>query len=274
MNSEKPSPKYTVLLPSRWGWFLGLKSDPFQTGSIATQGEWAPNESMLLRSFLRPGDTVVDVGANVGNLTMAFAAAVGDRGRVIALEPQRFCFLCLCANVALNSLMHVVEPYQAAVGAAPGLIDVPTLNPLQETTNYGGVSLLDEHTTPVEKAPVLTIDSLELPSLRLLKADVEGMEPAVFQGAAQTIMRLRPVIWTECLKDRGTRAELQTLFREFNYRSWLCCTELFSEDNSRCCRHNMFRVDSGQTMQDHNVLALPREAPAPDWVKDGEVFSE
>jgi FkbM family methyltransferase len=273
MNSESASPKYTILLPSRWGWFLGLKSDPFQTGSVATLGEWAPDESMLIRAFLRPGDTVVDVGANVGNMTLAMAAAVGDRGRVLSFEPQRFPFLCLCANIALNSLIHFVEPYQMAVGEAAGLIDVPTLNPVQDITNYGGVSLLDKHTTPVEKAGVVTIDSLELPTLRLLKADVEGMEPAVLRGARATIQRLRPVIWTECLKDRGTRPELQACFQEFNYRAWMCYTALYTPDNSRGCRHNLFALGD-EVMQDHNVLALPREAPVPDWVNNAEVFSE
>jgi FkbM family methyltransferase len=224
---------------------------------------------MLLRSFLRPGDTVVDVGANVGNFTLAFAAAVGDGGRVLAFEPQRFCFLCLCANIAVNSLIHFVEPYQLAVGERAGMVDVPTLNPLQEITNYGGVSLLDAHTTPVEQAGMVTIDSLELPGLRLLKADVEGMEPAVLRGARETLRRLRPVIWTECLADRGTRGELQAFFQELGYRAWLCCTPIFSPENSRGCRHNMFGA-----MQDHNVLALPREAPVPEWVGQAEVFSE
>ncbi len=268
-----PSPKYTCLMPCRWGWFVGLKSDPFQTGSVATQGEWAPHESEIVRSFLRPGDTALDVGANVGNLTLAMAAAVGDKGRVLSFEPQRFPYLCLCANVALNSLMHVAEPYRLAVSDTEGLIDVPLLNPMQQVTNFGGASLLDVHTAPVEQVMTVTIDSLELPSLRLLKADVEGMEPAVFRGARGTIMRLRPVIWTECLEDRHTRDDLVALFQELDYRSWFCKTNLFSAQNSRCCRHNMYTLTDGAEMEDHNVLALPHEAPIPDWVQSAPVFS-
>ncbi len=272
--NEPYSAKYVVLLPSRWGWFVGMKSDPFQTGSVATQGEWAPNESALCLSFLRPGDTVLDVGANVGNSTLAFAAAVGEGGRVISFEPQRFCYSCLVANVTLNSLIHYVEPYRMAVGDAPGLVEVPTLNPLQQITNYGGVSLIDKHTTPTEQVPCLTIDSLGLPSLRLLKSDVEGMEPAVLRGARETIMRHRPIIWTECLQDRGTKDELQALFKELKYRSWFCPTGLFAPDNTRRCRHNLFVLPDGKEMQDHNVLALPEEVTPPDWVKEAQDFSE
>jgi FkbM family methyltransferase len=264
-----PSPKYTVLLPSRWGWFCGLKADPFQTGSVATIGEWAPVEAMLLRAFLRPGDTVVDVGANVGNLTLAMAAAVGDAGRVLAFEPQRFPFGCLWANVALNSLMHVVSPLQLAVGDSAGAVEVPQLDPMQHITNFGGVSLLDKHTTPTEIVARVTLDEMQLPALRLLKCDVEGMEPAVFRGARDTIMRLRPVIWTECLRDRNTFHDLEQLFDEFGYRAWFCYTNLFCPENARGCRHNMFVGPNGEMMQDHNVLALPMEAPVPDWVAEG-----
>ncbi len=250
-----------------------MKSDPFQTGSVATQGEWAPNESLMCRSFLRPGDTVLDIGANVGNLTLAFAAAVGSQGRVLSFEPQRFPYLCLCANVALNSLIHFVQPYQMAVGENEGTIDVPTLSPNQEITNYGGVSLVDEHTTPTEKVCLITIDSLELPNLRLLKADVEGMEPAVLRGARKTIDKFHPVIWTECLKDRNTKEDLQAIFKELGYRAWAIYSDIFSPHNSRGCRHNMYLLPNGLQMQDHNVLALPPEAPVPDWVKEAEIFT-
>jgi len=268
-----PSPKYTVLLPSRWGWFVGLRADPFQTGAIATMGEWSPDESQILRGFLRPGDTVVDVGANVGNHTMAFAAAVGDSGHVLAFEPQRYCYLCLCANIALNSLVHFVEPFQLAVGAEVGVIDVPILNPLGQMTNFGGVSLTDKHTSPTEKANCVTIDSLNLSALTLLKIDVEGMEPAVLRGAAQTINRFRPVIWSECLKDRGTKDELLAIFAELNYRAWWCATELFCQQNIRQCRHNLFTFPDGQKMQDHNVLALPAEKNPPPWTENAQPFA-
>lgn len=274
MNSEPASPKYTVLLPSRWGWFVGLKADPFQTGSIMTQGEWAPNEFVLLRSFLRRGDTVIDAGANVGNFTLAFAAAVGDTGHVLAFEPQRFCFTCLSANIALNSLMHFVSAFNVALGDSQGTIEVPVLDPTIAMCNFGGVSLIDKHTTPTETCPLLTVDSFGMTSLRLLKVDVEGMEPAVLRGAKETIRELRPVIWCESLRHEraDNEPELKAFFQENGYRAWKVCTGLFDPNNSRISHHNMFALgDNGDTMQDHNMLALPNEAPVPDWLNAAEV---
>lgn len=263
--NSPPSPKYTVLMPSRWGWYVGMKSDPFQTGSVATQGEWAPDETALVLQFIQPGHTVLDVGANVGNMTMAFAAAVGEGGYVVAFEPQQFCYACLMANVALNSLVHRVDVVRAAVGDAPGTIEVPTLNPMQQIANFGGVGLLDKHTTPTQQVPVVTIDSLELRACHFIKADVEGMEPMVFRGARETIMKFRPTIWTECLADRNTRDDLVAIFSDCKYRTWRVITNLYSEQNTRLCRHNMFTVMGEGNMQDHNVLALPEELRPPWW---------
>src|SRR5512146_3600825 len=114
MNSEpekpKPNPEatlsYTGLMPTRWGWVLGLTCEPCLTGAMVNFGEYAPVETDVLTSLVRLGDTVIDVGANIGAMSIALANVVGNRGKVIAIEPQRVCFMCLCANVALNSWIH------------------------------------------------------------------------------------------------------------------------------------------------------------------------
>ncbi len=58
---------------------------------------------MLLRC-LSPGDTVFDIGANIGTHAVPFARQVTAAGRVYAFEPQRHTFQYLCANAALNNL--------------------------------------------------------------------------------------------------------------------------------------------------------------------------
>jgi FkbM family methyltransferase len=272
INSTSKTPKYTVLLPCRWGWFLGLKNDPYQTGSVATMGEWAPNETNILCALIRPGDLVLDVGANVGNSMLAFAAAVGQSGRVISFEPQPMPYMCLCANIALNSLVHYVTPVPMAVGARPGSIAVPLLDPTK-VDNFGGVSLLDTHTTPTQDVGVITIDSLNLDSCRLIKIDVEGMESEVLAGAKETIKRHRPIIWAEQLDHRdGTRAEMAGVLKELGYKAWKLQTLIYSEHNTRLCRHNMFQFPDGTPMHDANVLAIPADVEPFPWLKDAEVF--
>ncbi len=265
-------PKYTTLLPSRWGWFLGMSKDSFQTGSVWCLGEWAPVESEILRLLAPEGGTVIDVGANVGGLTLALAAAVGESGRVLSFEPQRYCYMCLCGNLALNSLMHFCQAHQVAIGDTLGHIDVPILD-VATVNNFGGASLLDEHHSPLEKVPLITIDSINLPACHLIKIDVEGMEPAVLRGAAATITKYRPIIWAECLEARDTAAELKAIFAQHNYRAWIMVTPLYIEGNTRCCRFNGFKNPQGETMGDRNVLAIPSEIEPPQWLAGVEVFA-
>src|SRR5438105_3307554 len=70
-------------------------------------GEYAETQIDIFRQQLRPGMTVVEVGANVGAHTIAIAQAVGPQGRVLAFEPRRAMFHLLCANLALNAIDNV-----------------------------------------------------------------------------------------------------------------------------------------------------------------------
>src|SRR5512146_2809063 len=218
---EKPTPKsnpeltvrYTTLMASRWGFMLGLSCDPCVTGAILNFGEYAPCESNVLTSLVGLGDTVIDVGANIGAMSLALANVVGNQGKVIAIEPQRICCMCLCANVALNSWIHVINPVFAAAGKEPGTVKIPLANILGQNINVGGFSLCDDYGKGGETVPMITIDSLGLEKVRLIKADVEGMESDVLAGARETIAASRPVIWAEQLDFReGTREKLKAAF--------------------------------------------------------------
>lgn len=275
-----PNPSYTVLLSHRFGQFIGLAGESFQTASVALYGEWAAEESALLESLLHPGDWALDVGANVGSLTLAFANSVRDwsnprqSGRIFSFEPQLYPFNCLVANIAINSITHIAHPMRCAVGSEVGEIDCPILDPRQ-ANNFGGVSLVDKdiYTAPLEKVPVLTIDSLQYPKCNLIKADVEGMEPDVLRGAYQTISKFRPIIWTECLAFRvGAKADLLKVFEDHDYKAWAVNTLVYSPRNLRKCTLNPYLDANHQPMLDQNVLAIPKETEPPPWINSPKSF--
>ena len=87
--------------------------------SLDLYGEWAESELELLGLFIKPGDVVIDVGANIGTHTVFFAQRAGATGQVQAFEPQRIVFQNLCANLALNGLLNV-RAFHAAVVARGG----------------------------------------------------------------------------------------------------------------------------------------------------------
>lgn len=155
-----------------------------------------------------PGVVALDCGANIGTYTLEFGRAMAGWGMVLAFEPQERIFYALAGNIAINNLFNA-RAFNKAVGRAPGSIDIPVVD-YQIPGQYGGLTLKGdgssigqktEERTPVE---ILSVDSLGLARVDLLKADVEGMELDVLEGARETIERSRPYILAEhhiCGKD-------------------------------------------------------------------------
>ena len=75
---------------------------------VCFTGRYEPQETQLLRDLLEPGNVFVDVGANWGYYTLAAAHMVGPEGRVVAFEPEPRLFALLTANIAANTLRHVL----------------------------------------------------------------------------------------------------------------------------------------------------------------------
>lgn len=166
---------------------------------IIAGAEHEPYVAAVLRERLRPGDVVLDVGANIGNFTMLAASRVGPGGRVIAVEPiarNRQ----LIARAAHTNSYEQIEIIAGAVSDRVGMIDLRT-HP--ETSNSAtaaaaGERLRDERGIGVS-VPVLVLDErlADLERLDLVKIDIEGMEPLALRGFEKTLSRLRPTLLSE-----------------------------------------------------------------------------
>jgi len=121
------------------GAMMFYANDKYIGRSLDLYGEFSEGEMELFNNFLRPGMTVVDVGANIGVHTVYFALTVGPSGHVLAFEPQRILYQILCGNVALNQHGNVVA-LNAGLGAQSGTILVPRID-YARTGNFGGLSL-------------------------------------------------------------------------------------------------------------------------------------
>jgi FkbM family methyltransferase len=165
--------------------------------SLDLYGEWAESELDLLGLFIKPGDVVIDVGANIGTHTVFFARRASTTGQVYAFEPQRIAFQNLCANLALNGLLNV-RAFQAVVALESGsTIDVPPISYVVPG-NYGGVSFATGAAAAGgEQVPVMSLDGLGIDRCKLLKVDVEGMELEVLEGGSMLITEARPIIYVE-----------------------------------------------------------------------------
>ena len=91
----------------RHGRLMYLLNDAYIGRSLDVYGEYSEGEIDLFRQLLRPGDVAIDVGANIGALTVGMARLVQPGGAIVAFEPQRTIFDILCNNLRLNSLANV-----------------------------------------------------------------------------------------------------------------------------------------------------------------------
>ncbi|MDX1948747.1 MAG: FkbM family methyltransferase [Pirellulaceae bacterium] len=241
---------FNQLRQCRHGYMLYNVHDVYIGRSLDLYGEFSEGEVDTFRKVLRPGEWVLDIGANIGAHTLALSQIVGPQGRVYAFEPQRILFQTLCANLALNGVTNAYC-HHSAVGESPGKLLVPPLNYAAEN-NFGGVSLGNYPAgEPVE---VLTIDSLALPSCRMLKIDVEGMELAVLRGAAQTIQRFKPILYVE--NDRAQNsAALTELIHSHGYHMYWHLPPYFSAENFYQNPHNVFgNIVSGNLLCTHPAV--------------------
>ena len=142
----------------------------------------------FMKDWLRPGDQFVDVGANVGLLSLLGGRCVGPKGQVTAFEPGEFAFDLLQRNCGLNAY-HWVDCRRVALGSEDGVIELNEGAPgLDAYSSLGSVVHPGARGNPFEvvSIPMITGSSWwheqGKPRIRLLKVDVEGAELGVLRG--------------------------------------------------------------------------------------------
>jgi len=152
----------------------------------------------LSRALIRPGDTLMDVGANIGLWAMGAARRVGPEGSVHAFEPVPNNFMRMERNLALNGLKQVTSR-QLALSDSVG----HTVFYAATSANSGVGSLTqgDNANRPIE-IDMTTIDNYcetnSISRVDLIKVDVEGAEQLVFRGAVRLLTSAEaPVIMFE-----------------------------------------------------------------------------
>jgi FkbM family methyltransferase len=210
---------------TRYGVMAYNINDMYVGRSLDCYGEYVPGQMLLLSQLAPSGSIALDVGANIGAITLVLSGVVGPRGFVVAIEPQRAVYQLLCANLALNDIGNV-RAIHAAAGRAPGRTYVPAVD-YGKQGNFGGIELSETSGEPVD---TITVDSLRLPACQLIKIDVEGREQSVIAGAAETIARCKPALYVE--NDRRDRsADLIREIQKLDYVLYWHLPMFYRPDN-------------------------------------------
>lgn len=188
---------------------------------------------VVVRHLVAPGDTAIDLGANVGIYTKILSGLVGAAGRVISVEPVPQTFAILASNIRLLRLTNAT-PINLAVSNKAGVVTMTI-----PSYDFGGGNfyraeivesegeISSDAATKKVSVSTSTLDSIakDLPSISFIKCDVEGHEEACLEGA-QAVCRDRQPAWLLEVRgdpdvDGSSAARVFSFFIGRSYSAWL-----------------------------------------------------
>ncbi len=185
------------------GWWLA--QDDLMGDSIFT-GNFELNELKFVGRFLKPGMTVLDIGAHHGLYTILAARSVGKAGRVVAFEPSPKERQRLLAHLRLNRVAERVSVIASAIGSETADTTLYVVKGKETGCNSLRPPAVKEPTEAVQ-VPVTSLDAFlsreNIGRVDFIKMDIEGAELAMLQGAQEMLARHpRPVILAEMADSR------------------------------------------------------------------------
>jgi FkbM family methyltransferase len=228
-------------------------------------GAYEPEIIKALKRIVEPGNVVIDIGANIGAITLPLAQYVGNSGRVIAFEPTSWAYDKLQKNLSLNP--HLLEQVKSE---RIMLLEEEKTPPAFVYSSWNLTAEENQLTHPQHKGRLMSTNCAQGMSLDgylkknseqkidLIKLDVDGYELAVLKGARKLILRDRPKIILEIAPHvQEEKKQLEELLIELEaakYRLEHLVSRrpipLLKDGIEKICPH-------GGSI---NVLALPNES--------------
>ena len=218
---------------------------------LLIHGEWEPEETALFKKLVRPGDVFVDVGANIGYYTLL--AVRRGASQVYAFEPQASTYELLSKNVIINWMTGVVRCERLAAFRCTTELE------FFARKNYPGNSSIGASapeqlakwfdTAEKVKLPAVALDDYfadKAGKISLIKVDVEGAEPAAFEGARRLLSQNREIqVLCEWSPDQMITAQqdperLVSLWTKLGFRAFvlhkgLAAGRICSRAGTRIC---------------------------------------
>lgn len=159
---------------------------------------------------ISPGNTIIDVGANVGDTTLHIAKLIGCEGSVHSFEPDPINFKRLSNNVESNDFSNIVINNKG-LGNVPGKFTIHQV--AEGNKGMNRILTKTESTFSSSEIHVTTIDSYlnrkGITEIDLIKIDVEGYELNVLQGAREILYKSHPLLFIE-LDDNNLKEHNQS----------------------------------------------------------------
>jgi FkbM family methyltransferase len=215
-----------------------FNSAPIHVSPDASLSFWKPrlNSDLfdLARQFVHPGDSIWDIGANVGLFTIAAAQKAGPNGSVLAVEPDPW--LAALLQRTAGAQPSTAAPIRILPVAVSHQAGVETLHIAKRNRASNHLASIPEHsqaggTRETLQVQCITLDSLldqipdqipdhipdkSPPPPTLVKIDVEGSEIDLLHGAHRLLTEIRPIIM--CESQHRNRPAVTTILSGYNYK--------------------------------------------------------
>lgn len=184
----------------------------------------------LRREYFGDGVFALDCGANIGAHAIEWGIEMTGWGELIAFEAQERIYYALAGNIAINNCFNV-RALNVALGnpkkkgGGGETLEIPSLD-YTKPASFGSFELKQSENrefigqepnfTKTQKVPLISIDSLKLKRVDLMKIDVEKMEMEVLKGAEATIKAHKPILIIEIIK--SNQAEIVKLLESWEYQ--------------------------------------------------------
>ncbi len=183
-----PFDAYQVYRTDRNDQFF-IDQNDYIKDSIRFNKGWEKGHGQLMQLLIKPGSTVIDMGAHIGTHAVTMSNCVGPNGYVVAFEPHKKIYRELCMNLSLNECFNVY-PVRCAIGKERGFANLIHA----DLYNEGAAFIVPDEQGDTA---VLKLDDFDLINVSFIKIDVENMELDVLEGAIETIKNNRPLILIE-----------------------------------------------------------------------------
>lgn len=228
-------------------------SNGYLDAQIHAHGLYEPHIVEMMREHISPGDTCIDVGANIGHHTILMSHFVSDSGQVYAYEPIPHLRDQMSRSLQINSI-HNVTIHDVALSDKEGEMTL-----FIRKGNIGGSSFVSGIDTEELPVRVTTLDKEHTGKVDFMKIDVEGYEYHVLLGGQQLIENHRPKIifeWSPIyyrIHDESHSKAILQFFKDRHY------SLIDIENNNKLITHlDEFIGEFNDGLRSQtNILALP-----------------
>ena len=248
-----PSSKTEIISKIKFGIKMKLDISEYIQAHLYNYGSYELPTMNFIQMNMTEGMNVLDIGGNVGLMTLTFANFAGKSGKVFTFEPEPRNFAKLTENIKLNNFTNTTIN-QVAVSSKEEKLKLY----LSNNNNSGVHSLIynDDLKKEFVEVDTVTIDKFlernHISKLDMVKIDVEGSELDVLEGIENTLLKFKPVLIMEVvsqyLKSRGSSSvEFKRLMNsKFGYKAFLVNNDgslrLDSPDNENGSDNIIFKI--------------------------------